>query len=137
MSNGHTGYSTFNELLEDLFYKNKHVANTHFQPQANIYESNTEYRIELAVPGLDKKLVKLTVDNDLLKLSANQSADVTDKKSFTRQEFDYSTFERSFIIPENVDRESISAAYHNGLLTVVLPIKDEHINKGPKEIDIK
>ncbi|MBN2611945.1 MAG: Hsp20/alpha crystallin family protein [Bacteroidales bacterium] len=135
-SNGYNGYKTFSELVNSLFNNNNHDCRT-CRPAANIYESSTGYRIELAIPGLEKNQVKISIDNDLLVLKHESSREKKSNNVYTRHEFSYVDFERSFIIPENVDSEKISANYHNGLLIVKLPLKEDQVKKGPKEIDIK
>jgi HSP20 family protein len=136
-SNGHSGLRTFNEMMDELFETGNHYYNRSFIPAANVFESNKDYRIELAVPGLKRDQIKVTLDDDVLKLHTDVSSEQKKEEYHYRFEFDYSNFERTFTIPDTVEREKISARYNDGILQVVLPKREDHINKGPKEINIK
>lgn len=134
--NGHSGLMTFDRLMDEFFSTLENADKRTSRPSANIFETNTEYRIELAVPGFDRKHLKLKLDNDLLKVYADNADVKNEIKDYSRYEFDYSNFERSFIIPETVDSGNISAEYNDGILKIHLPKKEDHIKRGPKEINI-
>ena len=136
-SNGHTGLRTFNEMVDELLGTESHFDDRSLTPAANIYESNQEYRIEVAVPGLNRDQIKVTLDDDVLKLHTNVSSEQKKGEHYYKSEFDYSNFERTFIIPDTVEREKISAKYNDGILHVLLPKREDQIKKGPKEINIK
>lgn len=136
-SNGHTGLRTFDEIVEELFNRDAYCSDNSFIPAANIYESKEDYRIELAVPGLKRNQIKVTLDDNVLKIHASTPPEEKKEESFSNFEFDYSNFERSFSIPDTIEREKISAKYHDGILQVILPKRADQIRKGPKDIDIK
>ena len=106
-------------------------------PAANVFEHDGDYKIELAVPGMRKKDFNVTLDNRVLTISAeHEEKEMEDTDSFTRREFNYSSFRRSFNIPENVDLEHVVAKYEAGVLNLTLP-KLEMAKKLPqKEIQI-
>lgn len=136
-SNGHTGLRTFNEMMDEIYGTGNHFHNRSLTPAANIFESNKEYRIEVAVPGLKRDQIKVTLDDDVLKLHAGVSSEQKKEEDYNRFEFDYSDFERTFTIPDTVEKEKISAKYDDGILQVLLPKREDQIKKGPKEINIK
>jgi HSP20 family protein len=107
-------------------------------PAVNIIENNNEYRIEVAAPSLKKGDFKINLENDMLTISANKEESKEDKnESFTRREFSYSSFSRSFTLPETVNGEKISAEYKDGILTISVPKLEVTKAKTAREISIK
>jgi HSP20 family protein len=95
-------------------------------PGVNIMEFKEDYRIELAVPGLKKDDFKIEVEGNLLTISAEKEIQFEEKfEQFTRQEFNYTNFSRTFTLPEYVVNENIQAKYEDGVLRIVLPKKEE------------
>jgi len=106
-------------------------------PPVNVFESETAFEIELAAPGLQKKDININLDNDVLTISAEIKEDeVSNEGKFTKKEFDYNNFSRSFTLPESADREKIDAKSENGILIITISKKEEVIKK-PKQIEIK
>lgn len=99
-------------------------------PAVNVKENETAFVLELAAPGLKKEDLKVNVVNNNLTIiykSAEKSDETTEK--FTRQEFGFTSFERSFRLPKTVNADAIKAAYTDGVLTVELPkveVKEEN-----------
>lgn len=90
-------------------------------PLANIVEEEKEFVIEMAVPGMNKKDFNVAIENGVITISAEKKTETEEvKKNFTRKEFSYNTFSRSFTLPENVNEEKIVANYENGLLKLHL-----------------
>jgi HSP20 family protein len=91
----------------------------------------------MAAPGLTKEDFKINVENDVLTVSNEKKTETSEKnEKYTRKEFSYSSFLRSFTLPEIVDMEKINAGYENGILTLTLPKKEEAKPKSPREIKI-
>jgi HSP20 family protein len=106
-------------------------------PAVNIRESEKSYLIDLAIPGMDKKDLKIDINEDVLTISSETKNETEDSRNgFRRKEFSYSSFNRSFYIPENVERETIEATYKDGILEVTLPKLKEEKNKISREIKI-
>lgn len=107
-------------------------------PSVNVVEGENNFRIELAAPGLEKDNFELKVEKGYLKVSANkeQQKEVKEEK-FTRREFNYASFSRSFQLPESVDTENIVANYDKGVLSVSLPKKAEAQVEKARLIEIK
>jgi len=107
-------------------------------PAINIAETNDNYTIELAAPGLTKKDFSVNLDKDVLTIEAKKESEKAEENDyFVRKEFDFSSFKRSFSIPENVEVDKLNAVYENGILNLTLPKKDEAKVKPSREIKIK
>ena len=128
----------FTSLIDDLFINQdwNHINTT--VPAANIIEADDHFNIELAAPGKRKNDFTIELDEGVLTISAETETKFTEKDgSFTRKEFGYSSFKRSFNIPETVSADKISASYKEGILTVSLPKKAEALPQPKKLISIK
>jgi HSP20 family protein len=106
-------------------------------PSVNVREDDKNFILDVAVPGIDKKDLKIDVNEDVLTISSeskSESEESTD--GYKRKEFSYSSFSRSFYVPENVNREKVEANYKDGILTVTLPKQEEEKNKVTRKIEI-
>ena len=105
-------------------------------PAVNISENENEYDLELIVPGFKKEDIKIKTDDDLLTIGAESRSEKDDsKKEYTRREYNYSAFTRTFQLPDNVKDEAIEAHYHDGVLHVKIP-KSQPQPKNEKEVPI-
>ncbi len=108
-------------------------------PAVNVKENDNEFAIEVAAPGLKREDFKVNYENGRLTISSEKKEEREEKKKekVTRREFSYQAFQRSFSIPENiVDAEKISAKYHEGILHITLPKREEIKPKPAREISI-
>ena len=131
---------SFNPFLsnlfdDDLFLGTISKANT--MPAVNIKEGEKSFTLELAVPGMNKNDLKINVENDVLTVSSESKNEVNEEKEgYKRKEFSYTSFCRSFYLPENVKIEDIKAVYKDGILNVEIPKeKEEELTKN-REIKI-
>lgn len=131
----------FDEAFGDLFRSDMREPrfNKTTLPSVNIKEDEVSYSLELAVPGLNKKDIKVELDEDVLTISSETKSENEEKKeNYSRREFSYSSFKRSFSLPKDtVDAESIEASCDSGILYVTLPKRKEVLNKGPKLFEVK
>jgi len=107
-------------------------------PAVNISENDKSYSLEVVAPGFQKENFKLKVDDDVLTISAESKSESTEEgkeKEYTRREYSYNSFTRSFRLPENVNDENISAAYKDGILNIELPKTTAEV-KASKEISV-
>ncbi|MEO9870599.1 Hsp20/alpha crystallin family protein [Ekhidna sp.] len=105
-------------------------------PAANIQEKEKEYVVELAAPGMEKNDFQVDVENGMLSISSEKESETEDKDDgYSRKEFSYSSFSRSFSLPENVDEDKIKASYKEGILSLSLP-KTKETTVPKKEIKI-
>ena len=110
---------------------------THYGvPAVNIVEGESGFRLEVAAPGLKKEDFKINLENNVLSISAQkeQKNEETTEK-YTRKEFSFNSFRRSFTLPNTIDGEKIAATYTDGVLNVELPKKEE-AKKTPRLIEI-
>jgi len=123
-------------FFEDDFFP-VFSSKTDSMPAVNIREDERQYLLDLAVPGIDKKEIKIDMNEDVLTISSetkNESAENRD--GYRRKEFNYASFSRSFQIPDNVNKEKIEASYKDGVLIVSLPKHSEEKNKITRQIKI-
>ena len=107
-------------------------------PAVNISETSDQYEVNLAAPGMKKEDFNIDVEGNTLTISAETKEEKEEKEErYTRKEYNYSSFSRSFTLPDWVNKEKINASYENGLLKVVLP-KTEAAKQTPsKHITVK
>ncbi len=130
----------YNDFIDkDIFdYSNKHFSNTNTTlPAVNIKESIEGYLVEMAVPGMEKSDFKINIENKMLSIASEKKSE-TEKndENYSRKEFSYQSFNRSFSLPESVDESKIEAKYDNGILIINIPKKEEAKPKPPRFIDI-
>jgi HSP20 family protein len=106
-------------------------------PAVNIVEGKDDYRIEVAAPGLDKNDFRINLENNVLTISAEIEDKQEEKNEhFMRREFNYTSFSRSFTLPDSMNTEKIAARHKDGLLHVVIPKKEEAREKPARKINI-
>ncbi|WP_206730905.1 Hsp20/alpha crystallin family protein, partial [Pediococcus pentosaceus] len=106
--------TVFDNLFNDNFISDRLVSRV---PAVNISETEKSFKIEMAAPGLDKSDFKINVDKNLITISAEKKEEsVSEEKLYSKKEFNYSSFSRSFTLPETVDYSNIEAAYEGGIL---------------------
>ena len=108
-------------------------------PSVNVVETEKNYRVEVAAPGLEKEDFEVSVDNGFLNISAKKEHqdEVKEGDKYMRREFNFSSFTRSFQLPETVKADDVAASYENGVLKITLPKKDEAKIEAAKVIEIK
>jgi HSP20 family protein len=106
-------------------------------PSVNITETEKEFQIELAAPGLERKDFKVVAEHGMLTISSEKEEERSEEeKNYTRKEYSYNSFSRSFTLPENCMEDQISAKYDKGILHIVLPKKEVTVTKPVKEIKV-
>lgn len=106
-------------------------------PAVNIKENENSFDIEMAAPGLNKEDFNIKIEKDILTISSEiENKNETEKEKFTRKEFSFKSFKRSFSIPETVEVDKIKATHKNGILNLELPKLDEAKVKKAKTIKI-
>jgi HSP20 family protein len=106
-------------------------------PAVNIKESESHFEIEIAAPGQKKEDFRIVLEKNMLTISTENKSQNEDKEGrYTRREFGYSAFSRSFIIPDDVDQDKIKANHNNGILQVELPKMKKEKSPEGKTIQI-
>jgi len=132
----------FSTTLIDNFLNDDWVKNLYKKvtatPAINVIETDSEYDMEMAVPGLTKEDLNVQVDENCLNISMEKKTETehkNEKKNYLRREFSTQQFFRSFELPENVEKEKITAKVENGVLKIALP-KVVHVEKKPQPKEI-
>ena len=107
-------------------------------PAVNIAEHKDEYIVSLAAPGLKKDDFKIEIDDNMLTINSEKEESKEEKdKKYTRKEYNYTSFSRSFSLPEGIKVDKIDAKYTDGVLQISLPRTEESITSNPKLIPVK
>ncbi|MCE7068306.1 Hsp20/alpha crystallin family protein [Dyadobacter sp. CY326] len=127
--NGFFGKDLFNELANPAFAGSV--------PAVNVVENKEGFRIEVAAPGLQKSDFKLNLEKNQLTISAQkEQKEENANEKYTRREFKYASFQRTFTLPNSVDGDKIEANYADGVLSIALPKREEAKEKPARTIDI-
>jgi len=122
-------FNPWNEWFDGGFEKSLSI------PAVNIVENEKNFKISLAVPGMKKEDLKIDVEEGMLLISAEKEEEMEDEK-YNRREYNYSSFRRSFTLPDDVMKDKIEAKYENGVLELMLP-KKEGAKVAAKTIAVK
>jgi HSP20 family protein len=107
-------------------------------PSVNVTENEQEYHMEYLVPGFKKEEIKVALEQNVLTVKAEKKTETTDEqKLYTRKEFSFSTFKRSFTLPKNIDAEKMVAKHEHGILSITIPKRIEEKKDNSKEIEIQ
>lgn len=130
-------------IFSDFFDTEKFFGGSFFNgfknlPAANVKENDKEFKVELSAPGFKKDQLKIEMKDDILTISGEYKEEKTEENErFTRKEFSQSSFVRSFQLPTSADSDNIKAEYKDGILNILIPKKEEVINKNKvKEIKL-
>ena len=131
---------TFNRMFSDFFENefpfNKGYSEQGKLPAVNISESESEFHIELSVAGFKKSEIQLAVEENVLSVTGEKSENTTETtKKFSRKEFTFQNFKRSFNLPESVNQDKIEAKFEDGILKIELP-KKELAQKAVRKIEL-
>jgi HSP20 family protein len=135
--------NSFNSLFNDFFtrdpfdWNDTSVTNTTI-PRVNILETDDNFRVEMAAPGMRKKDFRIELNNNVLLISSEykHEEDLPEGHRYSRREFSYQSFRRTFHLPDTVDNDNIKAHYENGILRLNIPKKDEAKRKPSRVIEI-
>lgn len=117
--------TVFDNLFNDSFISDRLVTRV---PAVNITESDRGFKIELAAPGLNKSDFKINVDKNVMSISVEKTEEKTDESNvYSKKEFSYTSFSRSFTLPDTVDYSNIDASYQDGVLAIAIGKKEEAI----------
>jgi HSP20 family protein len=133
--------SLFDRFFDgDLFdWSNRNFSNTNTTiPSVNIKENSDAFTVEVAAPGFEKGDFKIELNLNTLSISSEKKVEAETKEGevFTKREFSYQSFSRSFTLPQIADGDRIEANYQNGILTVLIPKREEAKPKPARMIEI-
>ncbi len=125
--------NVFDSIFTDSFFNGRDMA---VVPAVNICETADLFLVELAAPGLAKEDFKINLEHRMLSIAVQkEQAETNNEKNFTRKEFSYSSFTRSFTLPNSADEHAITAKYSEGILSIQIPKKEE-AKKTSRQISI-
>lgn len=129
------GFSdVFDSVFNDTFFTDRMISRV---PAANISETEDHYHVEIAAPGLKKEDFKLNLERNVLNISVEKrKEEKQEERNFSKREYSYSSFVRSFTLPESANENGIQATYNNGILTIDIP-KREEAKTVSRQIEIK
>lgn len=131
----HAGFPSFlDEFLSPDWFGGIEKS-TKAVPAVNIRDNETNFELELAVPGRKKEDFKIEIENEILTISSEIKPEKEDTH-YTRKEFSFTSFKRAFNVPESVAVDKIDAAYVAGVLTLTIPKKEEALPKPKRNIEI-
>lgn len=136
-------FDWLNNWFDDNFFNTPVMAQTTTTaPAVNVKEDNKQYVMEVAVPGLKKEQVNMSIDKDgYLTLSIenkNEQKDENKKEHYLRREFSYTSYRQSYALPDNVNADKIEANVADGVLKVVLPkVEKKDEKEDVKHIEVK
>ncbi|WP_413666682.1 Hsp20/alpha crystallin family protein [Mucilaginibacter sp. Mucisp86] len=124
----------FDSVLNDTFFNDRLTSRV---PAANISETEDHYHVELAAPGLKKEEFKLNLDGNVLNVAVERRNENNDAaKNYSKREYSYNSWVRSFTLPESANAESIEASYMDGVLKIDIA-KREEAKIVRRQIEIK
>ena len=130
--------TTWDDMMENFFYEWPHSTNEEqaaWCPRTDVRETEKEIVLDLELPGIDKKDIKVEVKNKRLTISGERNEETAeDGTDYFQRERRYGKFERSFGLPETVNEDKVSAHYKNGILTLTLQKSEKAL---PKEIAVE
>ncbi|TYA59000.1 Hsp20/alpha crystallin family protein [Formosa maritima] len=136
-------FPSFSNWIEDIFKSDlPNVFPSSFNtgmslPKVNIKEKSDSFVVEMAIPGIKKSDLQIDIDNNNLCISSETKEETEQKEdNYTRKEFGYSSFKRTFTLPESVDDSKIDAVYFDGILNITLPKKEEAKKKPIRTIKV-
>ena len=107
------------------------------KPAVNIREDKRNFMLDLAIPGMDKKDIRIDLNEDVLTISSETRNESEESSNgYKRREFTCSSFCRSFQVPENVDKNKIEASYKDGILNITLPKMEEEKHKMSRQVKV-
>ncbi len=145
IKNNRNSFSAIPALVDDFLgrelfnWDNNHFSSTQTTvPAVNIQESADNFEVEVAAPGMEKQDFKIQLENNTLTISSKKEQNQEKQEAnYTRREFSYQSFQRTFLLPKDVvNDEGIVARYDNGVLHLIIPKKEEVKQKGPRLIEI-
>ena len=126
------------EVFNDFFYNNNMPKTNATAPAINVLENETEYTVELAAPGLRKEDFDISINNDGdLVIKMEKKNEVKDEKAhYLRREFAYSKYEQTLILPDDVDKDKVSARMSDGVLNIALPKLNKSVQEVARQIEV-
>jgi HSP20 family protein len=126
----------FNDFLRNDFHEN-YLNNCKNSPATNVFETENEFKIQIQLPGFSKENLNINFQNSFLTVKVEkENTEKQEEYKYAHREFEAYNFEKQFRVPKTVDSEKINAKFENGILNILLPKKEEALEKAPVEIKV-
>ncbi|MFD2532919.1 Hsp20/alpha crystallin family protein [Gracilimonas halophila] len=123
----------FSDVLDEFFNESLNYHRDSFMPSVDISETETEFEVSVALPGMNKEDINVDLDNGRLSISGERKLEQEEEgKNYHRVESKFGSFNRSFQLPDSIDEESIEAKYENGILNITIAKREEKVKKQIK-----
>lgn len=120
----------FSDILDEFFNDSLNYRKDSFIPSVDISETENNFEVSVALPGMKKEDIEVDLDNSRLTISGERKFETEENgKNYHRVESGFGTFSRSFQLPDSIDQESVNAKYENGVLNITINKKDEKVKK--------
>ena len=131
-------FDDFLKPWNEFFENDRFPGRTFSVPAVNITEEKNEYMLDLAVPGMKKDDFNINIEGNMMTISCEKEETKEEKdKKFTRKEYSFSSFNRTFTLPEEIDQQKIDAKYEDGILKIRLPFNQDIRKPLAKHIAVK
>ncbi len=129
---------SLSDFFDDERFFNSPSLGRRSLPAINVKENENNYQIEVAAPGFEKKDFSISMEQGVLTISGEKKEEKEEKdEKYTRREFGYSSFSRSFTLPQNVNEEDVKASFENGILRLDIKKKEGSDGKWRKSIQVQ
>lgn len=123
----------FSDILDEFFNESLNYHRDSFMPSVDISETETEFQVSVALPGMNKDDISVDLDSGRLSISGERKLEKEEEgKNYHRVESKFGSFNRSFQLPDSIDEESIEAKYENGVLNITIAKREEKVKKQIK-----
>ncbi len=133
-------YPAFRSWMDDFFDTvdtSVNRFNSPSVPAVNVLEQEDSFRIDFAAPGLQKSDFKINLDNNVLTVKSEKGSSEEDvQENYTRKEFNYTSFQRTFTLPDSANSDKVTAEYKDGILSISIAKKEEAKVKPARDIEI-
>jgi HSP20 family protein len=122
-------FQLLNDVVNDDFNTPSRSVRREFNPAVNVKETDKSFEIEMAVPGIEKKDINVEVEKEVLTISSEMKDEKNEEfDNYSRREFHFTSFKRSFKVPKEAEVSKIEAKQENGVLSIKIPKKEEKVN---------
>ena len=123
----------FSDILDEFFNESLNYRKDSFMPSVDISETENEFEVSVALPGMKKEDINVDLENGRLSISGERKFENEENgKNFHRVESSFGSFNRSFQLPDTIDEDSIEAKYNNGVLNITIAKSEEKVKKQIK-----
>lgn len=131
-------YQVFDDLFSTHFPEASYFTNKNNSAAVNISENDSSVLLQFAVPGFEKNELSIDIEKDFITISGKkENSEELNKKAFTRREYSFNSFKRTFSLPENINTEAVEAIYENGILSLTLNKKELPAELAQRKVEIK